>query len=79
VQVNFDLYPDPKYDEVYDVNSNKLQPLYTHSKPPETIKKGRNHHHRHHGGAAPVNGAVGLVNLGNTCYITRVEPYTVVS
>ena len=79
VVVNFDLFPNPKYDELYPVDSNKLAPVYTHTEPAPTTTT-REHHRSNRGrhkkrrtsddtGRAECDGAVGLVNLGNTCYM----------
>ena len=104
--MNFDLFPDSKYDEIFPAQSKKLAPIYTHSLPPlddfesdddngsggsGSAAHGRGRGGRGGGGSssssshkrqqrgrqgdasmagrAPVDGAVGLVNLGNTCYM----------
>ena len=77
--MNFDLFPNPKYDELYPVDSNKLAPVYTHTEPAPTTttreirRSNRGRHKKRRTsddtGRAECDGAVGLVNLGNTCYM----------
>ena len=46
--MNFDLFPNPKYDELYPVDSNKLAPVYTHTEPAPTTTT-REHHRSNRG------------------------------
>ena len=66
VVVNFDLFPNPKYDELYPVNSNKLAPVYTHTEPVgrEDGRHRRTPRRTSEDTALAPEGAVGLINLG---------------
>ena len=80
ILIKFDKFPNPKYDEWYSPDSKNLAPVYTHTLPPDdityaTTNRGGQQEQSHQSGRstlasrAPVRGAVGLINLGNTCYM----------
>ena len=79
ILVKFDKFPHPKYDEAFSPDSDKLAPVYTHTMPPDddtyaiSVRGTQQRTHRSSkstlAGRAPAHGAVGLINLGNTCYM----------
>jgi ubiquitin C-terminal hydrolase/Ca2+-binding EF-hand superfamily protein len=72
VKIHFDRF-NSKWDEWYNVNSPKLKPLYTITEP-RSDNVGLNGSDRKNrvSGNAVERGAVGLINLGNTCYMNSV-------
>mgnify|MGYP006088524281 CR=1 FL=1 len=72
VKIHFDRF-NPKWDEWYDVDSPKLKPLFTITEPrsDNVDVSGSNRVSRVSGNAVE-QGAVGLINLGNTCYMNSV-------
>ena len=72
VKISFDRF-NSKWDEWYDVNSPKLKPLYTITEPrSDNIDITVSDRINHVSGNAVEEGAVGLINLGNTCYMNSV-------
>jgi len=67
VIVNFDLFPNSKYDEIYDLNSTKLAHIYSHTTPSNKNNNNNNQQGNHH--RTNNSGVIGLENLGNTCYM----------
>ena len=72
VKISFDQF-NSKWDEWYDVNSPKLKPLYTITEPrSDNVDINVSDRINHVSGNAVEEGAVGLINLGNTCYMNSV-------